>query len=134
MAKIFASCGEDLLQIKADVAASLAVDLGSDNDVDIVEIAVVQTQTHVITNFDATAEDVVDVSAFSMLGGLDTTAHASTADAIAAISLTNSITYETATNLVYIDADADGVWDGAGTDVILDLSSVTTLDSTDFLI
>ena len=126
--------GEDLLQIKADVAASLAVDLGSDNDVDIVEIAVVQTQTHVITNFDATAEDVVDVSAFSMLGGLDTTAHASTADAIAAISLTNSITYETATNLVYIDADADGVWDGAGTDVILDLSSVTTLDSTDFLI
>ena len=126
--------GADLLQLKATMVADLAIDLGAaDAAADILELTAPQTQVHVVSNFNATAEDKIDVSAFNLSGSLNTTDQGNAATAQAAISTTHSITYETGTDRVYIDSNNNGTWD-VGVDTIIDLGTITTLDATDFIL
>lgn len=126
--------GADLIQINKNVAEILDIDVGSDSDVDIVEITAVQSNIHVIKNFDPASEDVLDFSSFNLTGSVDTTAHANATAATGAISASNPVTYEIGTNLVYVDANNDGDWDGVGTDIIINIGALTTLDGSDFIL
>jgi len=116
--------GNDEIELSADQSAVLTIDLGTGED--IVDIAVAQvTSTHVIQAFGS--DDTLDLTAFTMTAGLDTTLHADSAAAQAALASDSVAFYDTGTDIrVLVDVNKNGAWN-AGTDMQFTIEDVQTL-------
>ena len=140
--------GADLLNLTADMAGAVTFDLGTGNDEivlgidqsavltidlgtgeDIVDFEVAQaTSVHVVQAF--SSDDTLDLTAFNLTNGLDTTLHADTAAAQAALATDSVAFYDTGTDIrVLVDVNKNGAWN-AGTDMEFTIEDVQALAST----
>ena len=117
--------GNDEIVLAFDQSAILTIDLGTGEDIVDFEVAQV-TVNHVIQAFGS--DDMLDLTAFNLTDGLDTTLHANSAAAIAELDTNDVVFYDSGADIVVlVDADDSDTAAFDATDMQFTLEGVQSL-------